>query len=78
MRIYMATNASFFKDWKEIFRTPCEIYLRCMWYIRNIKSFNIWKRSEAFSRRYFDINKAQDDNIFLLKRKNAKFIEQYS
>lgn len=34
-------------------RTPCQIYTRVMWYHRPVTSFNIWKKSEFYSRNYF-------------------------
>lgn len=41
------------KEWKEVERTRCEIYTRVMWYHRPVTSFNIWKKSEFYSRNYF-------------------------
>ncbi len=41
------------KDWEKINRTKCEIYTRVMWYHRPVSSFNIWKKSEFYSRKYF-------------------------
>lgn len=37
----------------EVERTSCEIYTRVMWYHRPVSSFNIWKKSEFYSRKYF-------------------------
>lgn len=34
-------------------RTKCEIYTRVMGYHRPVSSFNIWKKSEFYSRNYF-------------------------
>lgn len=34
-------------------RTRCEIYTRVMGYHRPVRSFNIWKKSEFYSRNYF-------------------------
>ena len=53
-------------DWKEYERTPCEIYLRVMGYLRPMSGFNIWKRAEAMSRKYFDEDKI-DNSSFLAK-----------
>mgnify|MGYP001773822393 CR=1 FL=1 len=34
-------------------RTKCEIYTRVMGYHRPVSYFNIWKKSEFYSRTYF-------------------------
>ena len=47
-------------------RTKCEIYTRVMGYHRPVSSFNIWKKSEFYSRKYFK------ENI-----SNKNFIEKY-
>jgi hypothetical protein len=47
-------------------RTKCEIYTRVMWYFRPVSSFNIWKRSEFYSRTYF------------IESQNSKFIKDFS
>ena len=47
-------------------RTPCEIFARCMWYIRPVSAYNTWKKSEFYSRKYFDENKV-DNSDFLRK-----------
>lgn len=54
-------------EWKLFSRTKCEIYTRVMWYHRPVSSFNIWKKSEFYSRNYF---KEQDSNL--------RFINKYS
>lgn len=41
------------KEGVEVERTRCEIYTRVMWYHRPVTSFNIWKKSEFYSRNYF-------------------------
>ena len=48
-------------------RTKCEIYTRVMWYHRPVTSFNIWKKSEFYSRTYFQENDS-----------NAEFSGQYT
>ena len=35
-------------------RTPCEIYCRCMGYIRPVSAYNLGKKSEFFSRKTVD------------------------
>lgn len=49
-------------------RTPCEIYTRVMWYLRPVSNYNIGKKSEFYSRKYFDENKVD----------NSEFISKYS
>jgi len=46
-------NDTFIKDWKEIKRQHCEIYARIMGYLRPVSHYNIWKRAEFYSRKYF-------------------------
>lgn len=47
-------------------RTPCEIYTRVMWYLRPVSNYNIWKKSEFYSRKYFDEKKV-DNSSFISK-----------
>ncbi len=44
-------------------RTKCEIYTRVMGYHRPVSSFNIWKKSEFYSRKYFKVNSENNDFI---------------
>lgn len=53
-------------DWKEYYRTPCEVFTRCMGYIRPISQRNIGKRSEGYSRKYFLESKI-DNSPFIKK-----------
>lgn len=53
-------------DWKVYKRVPCEVYLRVMGYLRPMSGFNIWKRAEAMSRKYFEEDKI-DNSEFLKK-----------
>jgi hypothetical protein len=48
-------------------RTKCEIYTRVMGYFRPVSHFNIWKKSEFYSREYF---KEETSN-------NSQFIADY-
>lgn len=48
-------------------RTKCEIYTRVMWYFRPVSHFNIWKKSEFYSREYFKEEQSM----------NSKFIEEF-
>lgn len=47
-------------------RTPCEVYTRVMWYLRPVSQYNIWKKSEFYSRKYFGENKI-DNSDFIRK-----------
>ena len=51
------------KEWKEIQRTPCQVYTRVMWYLRPVSNFNIWKKSEFYSRKYFDEQKSSNSEF---------------
>lgn len=47
-------------------RTPCEIWTRVMWYLRPVSHYNIGKKSEFYSRKYFD-EKTIDNSAFINK-----------
>ena len=49
-------------------RTKCEIWTRVMGYLRPVSHYNIWKKSEFYSRKYFDEKKID----------NSAFISKYS
>ena len=66
------------KNWKERKRQACQVYTRCMWYLRPVSFFNIGKKTEFYSRKYFEESKCCDTNIILMKRANADFVEQFS
>ena len=48
-------------------RIKCSIYTRVMWYFRPVENFNIWKKSEFYSRKNFNETKSY----------NSKFIEDF-
>lgn len=52
---------------KVIDRTPCQIYTRVMGYLRPTSAYNIWKKSEFYSRKWFTEQKAA----------NSEFIRKY-
>ncbi len=52
---------------REIARTRCEIYTRVMGYYRPVSQFNNGKKSEFYTRTYFDENRTN----------NSRFIEEY-
>jgi hypothetical protein len=45
------------KQGEEIKRTPCQVYTRVMGYLRPVSHYNIGKKSEFYSRKYFDEQK---------------------
>lgn len=47
-------------------RTPCEVYTRVMGYIRPVSGYNPWKRTEFYSRKYFEEAKV-DNSAFIRK-----------
>ena len=47
-------------------RTPCQVYTRVMWYLRPVENYNLWKKSEFYSRKYFDEKKV-DNSAFISK-----------
>lgn len=56
------------KEGKEIQRTQCQVYTRVMWYLRPVSHYNVWKKSEFYSRKYFDESKTA----------NSEFVRQFS
>jgi len=44
-------------------RTKCEVYTRVMWYFRPVSHFNIWKKSEFYSRTYFKEEKTLNEHF---------------
>ena len=48
-------------------RTPCEIYTRVMGYLRPVSAYNTGKKSEFYSRKYFEEKKVD----------NSEFINKY-
>lgn len=51
----------------EVARTRCEIYTRVMGYYRPVSQFNNGKKSEFYTRTYFDENQTN----------NSRFIAEY-
>lgn len=73
----MSDNSTFVdKNWKEIKRQPCNIYTRCMWYLRPVSFFNTGKKTEFYSRKNF--KDTSENSIYLRKRENAEFIKQFT
>ncbi len=55
------------KRWDLVERQEVQCYTRVMWYLRPVNNFNIWKKSEFYSRMYFD----------KLKASNQSFVSDY-
>ena len=76
--ICLSTNVEkvevMWSDWKIYERTPCEIYTRCMGYIRPMSWRNIWKKAEGMSRKYFTEERVNNSD-FLAKYMTAKTVE---
>ncbi len=63
------TNKTFVnKEGKEIQRTPCQVFTRVMWYLRPVSHYNIGKKSEFYSRKYFNESMSE----------NSKFVAKYA
>jgi hypothetical protein len=60
------TQTFYNKQGQEIQRTPCEIYTRVMGFLSPVSRYNIGKKSEFYSRKYFEENKI-DNSDFLRK-----------
>lgn len=71
------TNEEFEVDGIKKKRQKCEIYTRCMGYLRNVSNFNIWKKTEFYSRKYFDISKTCP-RVFDRIQTNRDFILKYT
>lgn len=61
---------SFEKNGKRINRVPCQVYTRVMWYLRPVSHYNLGKKSEFYSRKYFSNEKsiAESNKEFVRKR----------
>ena len=44
-------------------RTKCAVYTRVMGYLRPVSFFNKWKKSEFYSRKYFNHTKSMNSNF---------------
>lgn len=55
-------------DWKIYNRMPCETWGRVMGYLRPVSWYNIWKKSERYSRTFFTEEKVN----------NSEFIRKYA
>ncbi|MEI6118720.1 MAG: hypothetical protein WCP92_05865 [bacterium] len=51
------------KEGQEIQRTPCQVFSRVMGYLRPVNNFHIGKKSEFYSRKYFDEGKTNNSTF---------------
>lgn len=56
------------KEGQIIERTPCQVYTRVMGYLRPVSHYNTGKKSEFYSRKYFNEGKTA----------NSEFVRQFS
>jgi hypothetical protein len=63
----MESNRFLTPDGRIIDRMPCQIYTRVIGYLRPVSAYNIGKKSEFYSRKYFDEQKSA----------NSEFIRKY-
>lgn len=74
------TNEAFTKDGKKINRQKCNVYTRVMGYLRPVWFYNIWKKTEFYSRVYFkewclckrDFDRIQANRDFITKYSNEQ------
>ena len=52
--------------WQAIDRQPCQVYTRVMGYLRPVNMFNIGKKTEFYSRKWFTEEKSKN-SIFINK-----------
>lgn len=65
------------KDWTEVQRVRCQVYTRVMGYLRPASHYNIGKKSEFYSRKYFDESKTTNSE-FMRKFGQAEVKADYS
>lgn len=58
-------------------RTPCQVFTRVMGYLRPVSQYNIWKKSEFYSRKYFSEAKSMA-TIDAMIANNRKFVADFS
>ena len=49
-------------------RTKCEVYTRVMGYLRPVSAYNLWKKSEFYSRKYLKESVPVMDNSDFIKK----------
>jgi len=60
-------QAFFNKSGEQIQRTQCQVYTRVMGYLRPVSQYNTGKKSEFYSRKYFEESKTA----------NSAFVRQF-
>jgi hypothetical protein len=58
----------FNKEGQEVQRTQCQVFTRVMGYLRPVSNYNVGKKSEFYSRKYFDEQKTA----------NSSFVRQFA
>lgn len=61
----MAEKTFVNKDGKQIQRTRCLVYTRVMWYLSPTYRYNVGKKSEFYSRKYFSKQKAANHDFVM-------------
>ncbi len=64
----MSENTFINKNWNKVKRTPCQIYSRVSGFITPVSNYNIGKKSEFYSRKFYSTATSL----------NSKFVEDYS
>lgn len=59
----VAMQTFYNKSGEEIQRTPCQVFTRVMGYLRPVSNFHIGKKSEFYSRKYFDEQKTANSTF---------------
>lgn len=49
-------------------RTPCQVFTRVMGYIRPVSFYNLGKKSEFYSRKYYSKKKLELDNYIFTEK----------
>ncbi len=62
------------KKGEEIHRTPCQVFTRVMGYLRPVNNFHIGKKSEFYSRKYFDEGTTANSNFVRQFSSQVEFV----
>ena len=61
----------------KVVRQVCQVYTRVMGYLRPVANYNIWKKSEFYSRKYFKEPKLLTTRESDLLEVNRNFVAKY-
>lgn len=61
--LFVAMQTFYNKDGQEIQRTQCQVFTRVMGYLRPVSHYNIGKKSEFYSRKYFNEGATANSNF---------------